>query len=115
MAKRMQEQTEEDRNVAKSKPTAMNLTSSVSTSSSSMNHPFASRSPGILEAFTDQLDARARRNSKPDAASSSQERLKDAYLDGFMVEVAGKPAATDKIRNHGNFLNLNHGAIMRKK
>ena len=46
MAKRMQEQKEEDRIVAKSKPTAMNLTSTVSTSSSSVNHPIASKKPG---------------------------------------------------------------------
>ena len=36
------------------------------------------------------------RNSKPDAASSSQGRLKDAYFGGLMVEVAVKPAATEK-------------------
>ena len=89
MAKRMQEQNEEDRIVAKSKPTAMNLTSTVSTISSSVNHPIASNSPGILKASTGKPDARARRNSKPDAASSSQGRLKDAYLGGLMVEVAG--------------------------
>ena len=85
MAKRMQEQKEEDRIVAKSKPTAMKLTSTVSTSSSSVNHPIASKSPGILKASTGKPDAMARRNSKPDAASSSQ-----------LVEVAEKLAATDK-------------------
>ena len=41
-------------------------------------------------------DARERRNSKLDAASSSEGRLKDAYLGGLMDRVAGKPAATDK-------------------
>ena len=96
MAKTMQEQKEEDRIVAKSKPTAMNLTSTVSTSSSSVNHPIASKNPGIVKASTGKPDARARRNSKPDAASSSQGRLKDAYLGGLMVEVQEKPAATDK-------------------
>ena len=82
MAKRVQEQKEEDRVAAKSKPTTMNLTSTVSTSSSSVNHPIASKSPGILKASTGKHDARARRNSKPDAASSSQGRLKDAYFGG---------------------------------
>ena len=48
----MQEQKEEDRIVAKSKPTAMKLTSTVSTSSSSVNHPIASKSLGILRAST---------------------------------------------------------------
>ena len=91
--KTMEDQKEGDRIVAKSKPTAMNLTSIVSTSSSSVNHPIASKSLGILKASTGKPDARARRNSKPDAASSSQGRLKDAYFGGLMVEVA---AATDK-------------------
>ena len=80
MAKRMQKQKEEDKFVAKSKPAAMNLTSTVSTSSSSVNHPIASTSPGKLKASAGKHDARARRKSKPDAASSSQGRLKDAYL-----------------------------------
>ena len=96
MPKRMQEQKEEDKLVAKSKPTTMNLTSTVSTSSSSVSQPIASKSPGILKAFTGKPDARARRNSKPDAASSSHGRLKDAFLGGLMVEVADKPAATHK-------------------
>ena len=39
----MQEQREENRMVAKSRPTAMNLTSSVPTNSSSVNSPTASR------------------------------------------------------------------------
>ena len=68
-----------------------------------MNHPIASRSPGILKAFTGKPDARARRNSKPDAASSSQGRLKDADLGGLMAEVAEKLARQMKVRNHGNF------------
>ena len=97
MAKRMQEQKEEeDRIVTKSKPTAMNLTSTVSTSSSSVNHPIASKRPGILKASAGKPDARARRNSKPDAASSSHGRLKDAYFGRLIVEVAEKPAATEK-------------------
>ena len=96
MAKRTQEQKEEEGIVTKSKPMAMNLTSTVSTSSLSVNHPIASRSLGILKASTGKPEARARRNSKPDAASSSQGRLKDAYLGGLMAGVAEKPAATEK-------------------
>ena len=111
----MQEQKEEDRVAVKSKPTAMNLTSTVSTSSSSVNHPIASKSLGILKASTGEPDARARRNSKPDAASSSRGRLKDAYFGGLMFGVAEKLAAT-KVRSHGKFLSdLNPGAITRKK
>ena len=96
-------QKEEDRIVAKSKPTAMNVTSTVSTSSSSVNHPIASKSPGILNASTGKPDARARRNSKPDAASSSQGRLKGAYLGGLMDRVAGKPTGTDKSQESWEF------------
>ena len=93
MARRMQ--NKKKKTVAKSKPTAMNLTSTVSTSSSSVNHPIAAKSPEILKESTGKPDARARINSKPNAASSSQGRLKDAYLGGLTVEVAVKPAATN--------------------
>ena len=103
MAKRVQEQKENDMVADKSKPTTMNLTSTVSTSSSSVNHPIASKSFGILKSSTGKPDARARRNSKPDAASSSQGRLKDAYLGGLMVEVAVKPVATDKSQESWDF------------
>ena len=86
MAKRMQEQKGDNRIVAKSKPTTMNLAVSVWTSSSTLNSPIASKSPGILKALcrTDgsssgKLEAR---NSNHDAASSSQGWPKDALLDG---------------------------------
>ena len=49
MAKRMQEQKEEERIVEKSKPTAMNLSSTVSASSSSAKDPIASKSTGFSE------------------------------------------------------------------
>ena len=48
MAKRMQEQKGEERSVAKSKSTAMNLSSHVPTSSSSAKSPIASKSSEIL-------------------------------------------------------------------
>ena len=47
MAKGMQEQKREDISVAKSKSTAMNLSSHVPTSSSSAKSPIASESPGM--------------------------------------------------------------------
>ena len=86
MAKRMQEQKERDnRIVAKSKPTTMNLAVSVSTSSSIVNSPMASKSLGTLKApcrtdlsSTGKPDARDRNH---DAASSSQGWQKDAFLD----------------------------------
>ena len=91
-AKRMQEQKGEERSVAKSKSTAMNLCSHVPTSSSSAKSPIASKSPEILIA-TVKLESRMRRNSKSDAASSSQVRLQDAYLGGLMDTATEKPVA----------------------
>ena len=76
MAKRMQEQKEENRIVAKSMPTAMTLVSSVLTRSSSVNSPIASRIPGIFRASSRpvglswELGANTSQNSNPDAASS---------------------------------------------
>ena len=84
MAKRMQGQ-EEDRIVAKSKPMAMNLTSTVSTSSSFVNHPIASKSPGILKGLcrTDWPSSGkpVAREHNQDTALSSQMWQKDAKMD----------------------------------
>ena len=74
---------ESRKDCGKIKAHSMNLTSTVSTRSSFVNRPIASRSPGVLKACTGKPDAMARRTEKPDAASSSQGRLKDAYLDGL--------------------------------
>ena len=93
MAKRMQEQKGEERSVAKSKSTAMNLSSHVPTSSSSSKSPIASKSPGIPIA-QEKPESRMRGNSESDAASSSQARLKDAYLGGLMDTATGKLVAT---------------------
>ena len=79
--------------VAKSKSTAMNLSSHVPTSSSSAKIPIASQSPGILKA-TGKPESRMRRSSKSDAASSSQARLQDAYLGALMEKATGKLVAT---------------------
>ena len=99
----MQEQKRENRIVAKSMPT-MSLASLLSTSSSTVQNPTASKSPGILKAScrTDwsssgKPDAR---NSNHDAASSSQGWQKDAPLDGG----TGKPVATEEHQEHLNHL-----------
>ena len=103
MAKRMPEQEGDNRIVAKSKPTTMNLAVSVSTSSSTVNSPIASKSPGVLKApcrtewsSTGKPDARDRNH---DAASSSQGWQKDAFLDVS----SGKPVATEEDQEHLNF------------
>ena len=103
MARRMQEKTEENRIVAKPRPTAMNLTSSVPTSiwPTAVNSPIASRSSEILKASTRQvalwrrLDASTNQNSNPDAVSSSQGWPRDAQL--FVN--TGRLVATDKDQN----------------
>ena len=56
MAKMMQEQSEENRIVAKSRPTATNLTCSDATSFSSVNSPIASRSRRYSKLQVDSLD-----------------------------------------------------------
>ena len=55
--------------------------------------PIASNSPGILTA-TEKPESRMRRNSKSDAASSSQVRLQDAFFGGLMDTATVKPFAT---------------------
>ena len=55
MAKRMREQEGDNRIVAKSKPVAMNLAVTVLRSSSSVNSPIASKSPGIPKASSRQI------------------------------------------------------------
>ena len=78
--------------MAKSKSSAMNLSSHVPTSSSSAKSPIASKGLGILIA-TEKPERKMRRNSKSDAASSSQVRLQDAYLGGLMDTATEKPVA----------------------
>ena len=95
MAKRVQEQKEEEKIVAKWKLTAMNLSSSVPASSSSAKNQIAWSDPVKLMA-AGKLASRMRRNSKPDEAPSSQVKLKNAYLGGLMDKVAGKPVATEE-------------------
>ena len=87
----MQEHKGEERSVAKSKSTSMNLSSHVPTSSSYAKSPIASKSPGILTAAW-KPESRMRRNSKSDAASSS--RLQDAYLGRLMDTAMRKLVAT---------------------
>ena len=79
--------------MAKWKSTAMNLSSFVPTSCSSAKIPIAFKNPWIFTA-TVKPERRMRRNSKPDAASSSQVKLQDAYLGGLMDKATVKPVAT---------------------
>ena len=114
MAKRVQEQKEEERIVAKSRPTAMTLSSTVPASSSSAKDPIASKSPEKLIA-SGKPESRVRRNSKPDAASSSQVKLQDAHLGGLMENVAGKPVAIDENQVLWEFFDSESWAITKMK
>ena len=104
VVKRMQELKEGDnRIVAKSKQTTMNLAFSVSTSSSTVNSPIALKSPGTLKApcrtdwsSTGKPDARDRNH---DAASSSQGEQKDEFVDVS----TGKNVATEEDQEHLNY------------
>ena len=94
MAKRIQEQKEEERNVSKSKPTAMNLSSIVPTSSSSATSPIASKRPR-MPIVSVKPDSRMRINPNSfDAASTSHVRLQDAYLRGLMETATERPVAS---------------------
>ena len=99
----------ENRVVAKSRPTVMNLALSVSTSSSSVNSPIASRSLGILRAPSRQIGFSGRPgvsenpNSNPDAASSSQGWQRDALLDIS----TGRHVAADKDQKYLNHQDKN--------
>ena len=95
--------------MAKSKPAAMHLSSHVPTSSSSAKDPIASKSPEKIIA-SGKLESRMRRNSKSDAASSSQARLQDANFGGLMDTAKVKKLSLQK-RNKGmwTFPNLKLG------
>ena len=117
MAKRMQEQEGEDRIVAKSKPTTMNLAFVVSTSSSTVQNPVASKRPGIRKApcrtdgsSTGKPDAKEHNH---DAASSSQGWQKDTVLDvGTRKLVAS--GNSDKVWPHSLHISTNYVLHMEK-
>ena len=93
MAKRIHNQKEEDRIVAKSKPTAvMNISSFIATSSSTASSTIASKSPGMPRASEKPDSRMSIEPSSFDAASTSQVRLKDAYFGGLMEKQRGDPS-----------------------
>ena len=94
--------------MAKSKSTAMNLSSHVPTSSSSAKSPITSINLGILIALW-KHESRMRGNSEPDAASSSQARVKDAYI-GSLMDSHGETCRYKRgIRRMWTFPNLKLG------
>ena len=93
MAKRIQNQKEEERVVSMSRPAAMNLSSFfIATSSSTASGPIVSKSLGMPTALGKPDSSMSVEPSSFDAASTSQMRLKDAYLGGFMEKQRGDPS-----------------------
>ena len=84
MAKRMPERKGEERCVAKSKSTAMNLSSYVPTSSSSAKSTIASKSPGILTATGETLSLQKEESGDADLSESET---------GSEEDVTGRPVA----------------------
>ena len=91
MAKRIQDQKEEGV-VSKSRPAAVNLSSSIATSSSTASSPIASKSPGMPTASVKPDSRMSIDPNSFDAASTSQVRLQDAYLRGLMEKQRGDPS-----------------------
>ena len=92
MAKRIQDQKEEGRVVSMSRLAAMNLSSSIATSSSFASSPIASQSPGMPIASGKPDSRMSVDQNSCDVASTSQVRLKDAYLGGLMEKQRGNPS-----------------------
>ena len=109
MAKRIQNQKEEERVVSKSRPAVMNMSSYfIATSSSAASSPIASIS---LEMPTASGKPDSRMSVEPssfDAASTSQVRLKDAYLGRLMEEQRGDPSHQEE-ENSGDSDNFAAG------
>ena len=92
MAKRIQDQEEEARVVSKSRPAEMNMFSFISKSSSAAWSPIASKSP-VMPTASGKPDSRMSvEPSSFDAASTSQVRLKHAYLGGLMEKQRRNPS-----------------------
>ena len=94
MAKRMQDQKEEGV-VSKSRPAAMN-SSFIATSSTTASSPIASESP-VMPIASGEPDSKMEIEPRSfDAASTSQVRLKDTYLDGLMEKQWRNPSHQEK-------------------
>ena len=92
MAKRIQEQKEERKVASKSRPAALNLSSSIATSSSSASSLNTSKSPGMPLASGKTLSRMSIEPRSFGAASTAQVRLKDAYLGGLMEKQRRNPS-----------------------
>ena len=111
MAKRIQEQTEEERVVSKSRPAWMNMSSNlIATSSSAASSPIASKSL-VMSGASGRTGSRMNlAASSFDAASASQVRLEDLYLGGLKEEQQGNLThEKNKLQKKLMILNLSLG------
>ena len=92
MAKRIQNQKEEERVVSKSRPAVMNMSHFFATSSFSTSNAIASKRPGMPIASGKPDTRMSVGPSSFDAESTSQVRLKDAYLGEVMEEQRRDPS-----------------------
>ena len=117
MAKRIQNQKEEEGVVSKSRPAVMNVSSHfIATSSSAASSPIASKSPGMPTASGKPDSRMSVEPSSFDAASTSQVQLMDAFLGGLMEEQRGDPSHQErrKIQKTQTILRLEPGATKRR-
>ena len=99
MAKRMQELEGDNKNVAQSRPTTMNLAVSVSTSSSAVNSPIASESPVILKASSRQI-GQLQGNLTQEIPITTQRRfLKDGEKMLYWTDVQGNLSRQKNTKN----------------
>ena len=108
MAKRIQNQKEEERVVSKSRPVVMNISSYFIATGSSASSPIASKSPGMPIASGKPDSRMSIEPSSFDAASTSQARLKDTYLGGLMEEQRRDPSHQEE-ENSGDSDNFAAG------
>ena len=92
MAKRIQDQKEEERVVSKSPPAVMKMFSFIATSSSTASSSIASKSPGLPIASEKPDSRMSIEPSSFDAASTYQVRMKDAHLDGLIEKQRRDPS-----------------------
>ena len=92
MAKRIPDQKEEERVVSKSRPAAMNQSCFIATSFFAPSSPIASKSRVMPTASGKPDSKMSNEPSSFDAASTSQVRLKGAYLGGLMEKQWGDPS-----------------------
>ena len=111
MAKGMQEQKGEERSVAKSKSTAMNLFSHVPTSSSSAKSPIASKSPGMPTASGKPDSRMSVEPSSFDAASILKRDCKMHTLGGWWTRQRENLPQQKKNQGMRTFPNLEPGVF----